>query len=245
MANRVQFENSNEVGVFSCLTNAYCLTAMGGSENFYSAFEAELKSDIPVVHCSIADCRIIGRLVVGNKNGLLLPTNATDQELQHLRNSLPDGVRVQRIDERLSALGNCIAANDHVALIHTDMDRETEDIVADTLGVEVFRQTIAGNALVGSYCRFTNQGGLVHPKTSVEDLEELSSLLQVPLVAGTVNRGSDVIGAGIVANDWSAFCGLDTTSTEISVVESIFKLQNSGPSSLTDNMRKSLVDDLA
>jgi len=36
----------------------------------------------------------------------------------------------------------------------------------------------------------------VHPKTSVEDLEELSSLLQVPLVAGTVNRGSDVLGAG-------------------------------------------------
>ena len=33
-------------------------------------------------------------------------------------------------------------------------------------------------------------------QTSVEDLDELSSLLQVPLVAGTVNRGSDVIGAG-------------------------------------------------
>lgn len=43
MAIRAQFENSNEIGVFSLLTNAYALVAIGGSENFYSVFEQELK----------------------------------------------------------------------------------------------------------------------------------------------------------------------------------------------------------
>merc|ERR1711998_291997 len=110
---------------------------------------------------------------------------------------------------------------------------------------EVFRTTIADNVLVGSYCAITNQGGLVHPRTSVEDQDELASLLQIPIMAGTVNRGSDVVGAGLVANDWSAFCGLDTTSTEISVIESILKLQKQQNTEMSDKMRKSLLDSLA
>lgn len=35
----------------------------------------------------------------GNKNGLLLPSTTTDQELLHTRNSLPEDVVVQRVDE--------------------------------------------------------------------------------------------------------------------------------------------------
>jgi translation initiation factor 6 len=32
-----------------------------------------------------------------------------------------------------------VACNDHVALVHPDLDRETEEIIADVLGVEVVR----------------------------------------------------------------------------------------------------------
>uniref|UniRef100_G3X1W9 Eukaryotic translation initiation factor 6 n=1 Tax=Sarcophilus harrisii TaxID=9305 RepID=G3X1W9_SARHA len=180
----------------------------------------------------------------GNRHGLLVPNNTTDQELQHIRNSLPDSVQIRRVEERLSALGNVTTCNDYVALVHPDLDRETEEILADVLKVEVFRQTVADQVLVGSYCVFSNQGGLVHPKTSIEDQDELSSLLQVPLVAGTVNRGSEVIAAGMVVNDWCAFCGLDTTSTELSVVESVFKLNEAQPSTIATSMRDSLIDRL-
>ncbi|EEB17427.1 eukaryotic translation initiation factor, putative [Pediculus humanus corporis] len=245
MAVRVQFENNNEVGVFSKLTNSYCLVAIGGSENFYSVFEAELSESIPVIHSSIGGCRIIGRMCVGNKNGLLVPNTTTDTELQHLRNSLPDSVKIQRVEERLSALGNVITCNDYVALVHPDLDRETEEILSDVLSVEVFRHTVASNVLVGSYTILSNNGGLVHPKTSIQDQDELSSLLQVPLVAGTVNRGSDVIAAGMVVNDWSAFCGMDTTSTEISVIESVFKLNEAQPSAITTAMRASLIESMS
>lgn len=244
MAVRAKFENSNEVGVFAKLTNAYCLVGIGASENFYCVFEGELSDVIPVIRTSVAGVRIVGRLCVGNRNGLLVPNTTTDQELQHIRNALPDSVKIQRVEERLSALGNVIVCNDYVALVHPDLDRETEEILADTLKVEVFRQTVAGNVLVGSYCALSNNGGLVHPRTPVEDQDELSSLLQVPLVAGTVNRGSDVVGAGMVVNDWVSFCGLDTTSTELSVIESVFKLGDAQPSAITSSMRASLFESM-
>ncbi|KAK1932822.1 translation initiation factor eIF-6 family protein [Babesia divergens] len=248
MAIRTQYENSNEVGVFATLTNSYALVTVGSSCNFASVFEAELLPHIPVVHTTIGGTRVVGSVTVGNRRGLLVSSICTDTELRHLRNSLPDELEIRRIDDRLSALGNVITCNDYVGLIHVDMDKETEEIVEDVLGIEVFRSSIAGNALIGSYCRFQNKGGLVHVKTTTDEMEELSQLLQIPLTSGTINRGSDVIGGGLVANDWVAFCGMSTTATEIATVERIFQL--SRPSELdasivdSHSLRNALIDTL-
>lgn len=67
-----------------------------------------------------------------------------------------NNLQVKRVEEKLAALGNCIACNDYVALIHPDMDKETEEIIVDTLGVDVYRTTIANNVLVGTYIVINN-----------------------------------------------------------------------------------------
>lgn len=249
MTLRTRFESSDDVGCFAKLTNAYCLCAPGASQNFYAVFEQELAEHVPVIYATIGGARVLGRLIVGNVHGLVVPSITTDEELQHIRNSLPDSVKLQRVEERLSALGNCVVANDHVALLHPDLSRETEQIIRDCLQVQTFRASIASNALVGSYAVATNHGCIVHPRTSPEDMDELATLLQVPVVAGTVNRGNAAVGSGLVANDWIAFCGLTTTATEITVIERVFQLRKKAEgvntASQLKDLRDTLVDELA
>ena len=66
----------------------------------------------------------------------------------------------------------------------------------------------------------------------------------MPLCAGTVNRGNDQIGTGMVVNDWTAFTGTETTATELSVIDAIFKLTDAGKSVFAAENKGVLIDNL-
>lgn len=57
-----------------------------------------------------------------------------------------------------------------------------------------------------------------------------------------MNRGSEVLGAGLVVNDWCAFTGMSSTSTEISVLESVFRLNEAHPTAISSSLRASLIE---
>lgn len=60
MATRCSFENSNDIGVFCKLTNAYCLVALGASENLYRSVSGiappQVADELCFVNLSVSWC---------------------------------------------------------------------------------------------------------------------------------------------------------------------------------------------
>lgn len=241
MATRTHFENAQEVGSYLVLTNRYCLVAAECSETFYNSIGSN--ADVPVIPITISGTKIIGNMCVGNSNGLLVPSSITDEEWQVLRNSLPEEIQIEKVNDKLSALGNIIVCNDFIALVHPDVEDRTLELITDVLKVQVYKMTIGGSPLVGSYCVLTNKGGMLRPVVGAAELDQLSSLLRLPLCSGTVNRGVDLIGSGLVASDTRAFCGSETTGAEVSIIDAVFSLgdNNSGKDVFASEDREELL----
>lgn len=68
-------------------------------------------------------------MVVGNDKGLLVPSIISEEELKIIWEFIPDSVEIGKLDDSLSAIGNCITTNDSVALIHPEYTKENEEII--------------------------------------------------------------------------------------------------------------------
>lgn len=232
MVSRCKYRSSSEIGAYARITNTFALLPITTSDHFSAAFDNLLTDQVKIIRTNIAGTAIVGRLTVANSRGMLVPVTTTRSELQHLRNSLPDGVEVALVEERYSALGNVISCNDKVALVHPELDPETIDVIQDVLQVDVFPAMIANEPLVGSYSVFTNRGGVVTPEITREQLEELSGQLGVSLEPATVNQGSNLVSAGVCVNDSALLCGWDSTALEVANLTRIFKIDDNASSSM-------------
>ena len=173
------------------------------------------------VYTSIGGTRLIGPMAVMNNNGILVPSIASDDEIDILRKA--SGLNVERLRSKFTAIGNLISTNDNGALLSPLFEGEIDQQVQDILGVPVHSMTVGGFIQTGSMVVSTNTGAVVHPRCTEEEIKVIAEALQVEVEPVTVNGGVPFVSSGIIANSKSVIVGSLTSGPELIMLSRAFK----------------------
>ncbi|AGB03932.1 translation initiation factor eIF-6, putative [Aciduliprofundum sp. MAR08-339] len=211
MIKKASINGSTFIGVYAACNNN--IVVLPNLDVDISTFERALRAR--VFKTMLGGSPLIGSLMVMNSNGAVVTNFADEREVSFL----VDEMNVLFVEDKINAIGNDILANDKVALVHVDFDKETVKYIEEALDVEVVKGTIGGIKTVGSAAVVTNKGMVVHPEVDEEEIKSLKNLFGVPVYVSTANYGSKYLGASLVANDYGAVVGEKTTNVEIDRIE--------------------------
>jgi translation initiation factor 6 len=217
MIARTDFEGDSNVGAYGIVTNSFVFTSSNMSEKGLDTIERTF--NLPLIQSTVATLDAVGLVSVATSNGILVPYTTSDDELAQIKAA--SEVNVDWIDDKMTALGNIIIANDNGAMCHPDFDFKARQKISDTLGVEVVSGSIAKLPIVGANTVATNTGAIVHPLATAGEIELLTQLLKVHVEVGTVNRGNPYTSLGVLANTDGMIAGTDTTGVELAHISQV------------------------
>ena len=216
---RYDVYKSPNIGLFAKANDSIIIVPFGFAETKTSKLIKYLQ--VGEVYASVANTRIIGTMTVMNNNGILVPSIASDEEIQILKKT--SGLNVERLETKFTAIGNLISTNDNGALVSPLFNGDVDEQVRDVLGVQVHSMRVAGFIQTGSMVVATNTGAAVHPKASEEEIKAISEALQVQVEPVTVNSGIPFVSSGIIANSKSVIVGNLTSGPELIMLTRAFK----------------------
>jgi translation initiation factor 6 len=217
MIRRINIGGSPNLGVSISATEKFAIVPSNIVDGMVELIEECL--DVSVIKTPISGSNLTGALTCGNSNGLVVSKYTFDNEIEMIKG---EGVEVERIPDKLTAVGNILLANDFGALAHPLISDKSIEIISHVLDVEVQRGTIANFKITGSVATATNKGVLVHPAATEDELASIEKLFKTHADVGTVNNGTQLIGACAVANSNGVMVGLNTTGPELARIEEAF-----------------------
>ena len=217
MIARTNFEGDSNVGAYGIATDSFVFVSSNMSEKGLDNIERTF--NLPLIQSTVATLDAVGLVSVATSNGILIPYTTTDDEFAQLKST--SDITVDWLDDKMTALGNIIIANDNGAMCHPDFGFKARQKISDTLGVEVVPGSLAKLPIVGASAIATNQGAIVHPMATSGEIELLAQLLKVHVEVGTVNRGSPYASLGVLANIDSMIAGTDTTGVELAHISQV------------------------
>jgi translation initiation factor 6 len=210
---KINISGSPVLGVFAACTEELVFVPHDTPDETLKELGESL--GVAALRSSVGGSSIIGSLLRGNSNGIMVAGFILDRELRAIRKH----TKAARLTGELNAAGNLILANDTAALVHPDLPDKYIGVIKKTLGVDVKQGTLGGLKTVGMAGIATNKGVLVHPKSSPAEIGVIEELFSLPVDIGTVNFGSPLVGSGLLANSKGYVAGEETTGPEISRIE--------------------------
>lgn len=214
---RMHFGNSPFLGLLGVCTEEFVLLPKMKIEE--ETLVRTLRAR--VVRAEVWGSPLLGIFLSGNSNGLVGPCLLRDEEERELAEA---GVRVFRLDSRLTALGNLLLVNDYGGIASPEFSRRELAELERALKVKFERGTVAGEYTVGSLAVATNKGVLAHPNLSREEARQLERVLQVPVDVGTACQGVGYVGICMLGNSKGVVVGDPTTGAELGRIESALGL---------------------
>jgi len=216
MTGTIDLAGDPNIGVYARVFEDIAIVYPGAPAEFTEALVRDL--DVDIVTTTIQGSNIIGSLVAGNSQGLIVSGLADDDELA----VLGDYRDIMLLEGSMNAAGNVILANDYVAAVHPDMSIDIAEEIGSFLGVPVIRLSLGGIKTVGMAGHATNKGILVHPRANDTEIAALERVVDLPIGLGSVNMGTRLVGTGLLANSKGYIAGSATTGFELGRIEEVF-----------------------
>ena len=200
---------SPNIGVY-CFTNENLIVVPPGLTSRKMNQLAQTL-DARVCSTTIGGSTLLGALMTGNSNGVLVPHIIRDYECDRIRAFS----RVTIVESRWTALGNVVLVNDFGGIVHPDAPREILDAASDQLKVKPIPSKIGGLPFVGALGMATNKGAILSPNALGEEQSVIGAALHVEPMLSTANGGVPFVRSGILANSKGAVVGPLTRGAEL------------------------------
>ncbi|MBD3313812.1 translation initiation factor IF-6 [Candidatus Woesearchaeota archaeon] len=189
------FYGNPNIGLYAFATDDYCFVGYDFKKSIRKQIEDILK--VPVHSITIAGTPMVGVFAAGNKNCLLVPSIAFEEELEALDKL---NIKYKVIETKLTALGNNILCNDNGCIVNPDFSDREKKLIKEALEVGTVTGRIADVKTVGS-CAIANKTHcLVHRDAEKKELALITKTLNAESDTGTVNMANPYVKSGIICN---------------------------------------------
>jgi len=200
---------SPNIGVYCFADETVAIVPPGLTQRKMNQFAETL--GVSVCSTTIGGSTLVGAMVTGNSNAVLVPHTIRDYELGRIQ----EFSKVVVVDSKWTALGNVVLANDTGALIHPAASEEIVNALTDELNLQPARGTLGLLPFVGALGIATNRGAMLSPSTSQQERAVASNALHVEVDLSSTNGGVTFVKSGILANSKGAVVGSLTRGAEL------------------------------